>query len=80
MGSQTIRLVAIAGLAFGALLIIGGELAGDGLGPLAQGYGLLVVLSGLFMVGGLTLRHLLGAHHSPAEPRRTSRPHAQSSR
>jgi hypothetical protein len=80
MGMRPIGRVGIAAIPFGAMLMIGGELGGGGLGALAQGYGLLVLLSGLFIVGGFALRHLLGAHHSPAESRRTSRPHAESIR
>lgn len=80
MGMRPIGRVGIAAIAFGAMLMISGELGGGGFGALAQGYGLLVVLSGLFIVGGLGLRHLLGAHHSPAESPRTSRPHAESIR
>jgi hypothetical protein len=80
MGMRPIGRLGIASIAFGALLMIGGELGGGGLGALAQGYGLLVVLSGLFIVGGLALRHLLESHRSPAEAPRATRRHVGSIR
>ena len=81
MGIRPITQLGIAGIAFGGLLVIGGAIGGDGLGPLAQGYGVLIVLSGIFMLGGLGLRHLLGsAHHSPAQPARATQASAESTR
>lgn len=48
--------VAIAGLAFGSLALVGGTAIGGELGPLAVGYGFLVALSALYMVVGLVIR------------------------
>lgn len=48
--------VAIAGLAFGSLALVGGTAIGGELGPLAVGYGFLVALSALYMIAGLAIR------------------------
>jgi hypothetical protein len=48
--------IAIAGLAFGSLGMVGGTAFGGELGPLVVGYGLLVALSALYLVGGLAVR------------------------
>ncbi len=48
--------MAIGGLGLGSLGMVGGTAIGGELGPLAIGYGLLVALSGLYLVGGLAIR------------------------
>ena len=48
--------VALAGLALGAVAIVGGSAIGGELGPMAVGYGLLVALSALYLVAGLAIR------------------------
>lgn len=48
--------VALAGLGFGSLSIVGGTAIGGELGPLAVGYGLLVVLTALYLLAGLAIR------------------------
>jgi 4-hydroxybenzoate polyprenyltransferase len=47
---------AIVGLALGSLAMVGGTAVGGELGPLAVGYGLLVALAALYLVGGLVIR------------------------
>ena len=51
---------ALAGLAFGSLAMVGGTAIGDGVGALAAGYGVLVVLSAVYMIAGLTIRERIG--------------------
>jgi hypothetical protein len=48
--------VALAGLTLGVVTMVGGSAAGGSLGPMAVGYGLLVVLAALYMVAGLAIR------------------------
>lgn len=48
--------LAVIGLALGSLGMVGGTAIGGELGPLAVGYGLLVALSGLYLVAGLAVR------------------------
>ena len=81
MATRPVGRLGIAALLFGALLIVGGELGGGGFGALAVGYGVLIVLSGLFIVAGLGLRHVLArGHHSPAEATRATHKRAESLR
>ena len=53
---HTLWSLALAGLGFGSLAMVGGTAIGGTLGPLAVGYGLLVVGAALYMVAGLALR------------------------
>lgn len=53
---QTLWAMAIAGLALGSLTMVGGTAIGREIGSLAVGYGLLVSLSALYLVAGLTIR------------------------
>jgi hypothetical protein len=46
----------MAGLAFGGLSMVGGTAIGGSVGPLAIGYGLLVVLTALYLIVGLAIR------------------------
>lgn len=48
--------IALAGVAFGSLAMVGGTAIGDGVGALATGYGLLVVLAALYLIVGLAIR------------------------
>lgn len=48
--------IALAGVGFGSLAMVGGTAIGDGVGALAIGYGVLVVLAALYMVVGLAIR------------------------
>ncbi len=48
--------IGIGGLGLGSLSMVGGTAIGGELGPLAIGYGLLVALSALYLVGGLAIR------------------------
>jgi hypothetical protein len=48
--------VAVAGLALGGLAMVGGTAVGGDIGPLAAGYGLLVLLGALYLVAGLAIR------------------------
>lgn len=48
--------MAVAGLGIGSLAMAGGTVIGGALGPLAAGYGLLVVLASLYMLSGLAVR------------------------
>jgi hypothetical protein len=48
--------VALAGLGFGSLAMVGGTAIGGELGPLAVGYGVLVLLAALYLVVGLAIR------------------------
>jgi predicted membrane protein len=48
--------IAIAGLALGSVAMVGGTAIGGELGPLAAGYGLLVVVAALYLVAGLAIR------------------------
>ena len=52
--------IALAGLAFGSLTMVGGTAIGDGVGALAAGYGVLVVLSALYMIAGMAIRDRVG--------------------
>jgi predicted membrane protein len=47
---------AIFGLAIGSLSMVGGTAIGGELGPLAVAYGLLVAITGLYLVAGLAIR------------------------
>ena len=48
--------MALVGIALGSLTMVGGTAIGGDVGPLAVGYGLLVALAGLYLVGGLAIR------------------------
>lgn len=48
--------VALAGLALGVVAMVGGNATGTGIGSMAAGYGLLVVLASLYMAAGLAIR------------------------
>jgi len=52
--------IAGAGLGFGSLAIVGGTAIGDGVGPLAVGYGILVVLAAVYLIAGLAVRDRIG--------------------
>lgn len=60
--------IALAGVGFGSLAMVGGTAIGDGVGALAIGYGVLVVLAALYMIVGLAIRDRMD--------RRTSAPRA----
>jgi predicted membrane protein len=53
---QSLWALAIVGLGFGTLSMVGGTAIGGELGPLAIGYGLLISLAGLYLVAGLSIR------------------------
>ncbi|MGH2446483.1 MAG: hypothetical protein ACRDGD_10685 [Candidatus Limnocylindria bacterium] len=53
---QSLWSLAVAGLGFGSLAMVGGTALGGALGPLAVGYGLLVALAALYLVAGLAIR------------------------
>jgi hypothetical protein len=53
---QSLWSVALAGLGFGSLSMVGGTAIGGEVAPLAVGYGLLVVLAALYLVAGLAIR------------------------
>jgi 4-hydroxybenzoate polyprenyltransferase len=53
---QTMWSMALGGLAFGSLAMVGGTAIGGELGPLAIGYGLLVALAALYLFAGLAIR------------------------
>ena len=55
---------ALVGLGFGSLTMVGGTAIGDGVGALAAGYGVLVVLAALYMIVGLAIRDRLGRRPS----------------
>ncbi len=48
--------MAITGLAFGSLAMVGGTAIGGEIAHLAVGYGLLVALAALYLVAGLAIR------------------------
>ena len=48
--------MAVGGLAFGSLAMVGGTAVGGELGPLVVGYGLLMALAALYLVAGLAIR------------------------
>lgn len=49
--------MAIAGVGFGCLAMVGGTAIGaGGVGSLAVGYGLLVLLSAMYLLAGLAVR------------------------
>lgn len=56
--------IALAGLGFGCLAMVGGTAIGDGVGALAVGYGVLVVLAALYLVIGLAIRDRFGRRSS----------------
>jgi hypothetical protein len=51
--------MALAGLGLGSLAMVGGTVIGGDIGPLAVGYGVLVVLSAVYLVVGLAIRERL---------------------
>ena len=53
---QSMWSVALAGLGFGSLSMVGGTAIGGEVAPLAVGYGLLVVLAAMYMLAGLAIR------------------------
>ena len=65
---QSLWSVALAGLGLGSLAMVGGTAIGGEIGPLAIGYGLLVVLAALYLVAGLAIRQRVWHHLSRAEP------------
>ena len=48
--------LAVAGLGFGSLSMVGGTAIGGSIGPLAVGYGVAVVLTALYLIVGLAIR------------------------
>ena len=48
--------MAVAGLALGSLGMVGGTVIGGEIGPMAVGYGLLIALSAIYLVGALAIR------------------------
>lgn len=48
--------MAVAGLAFSSVAMVGGTAVGGELGPLVVGYGLLMALAALYLVTGLAIR------------------------
>lgn len=58
--------VALAGLGFGSLSMVGGTAIGGSLGPLAAGYGVLVVLTALYLIVGLAIRDRVWRRAVPA--------------
>lgn len=56
--------IALAGVGFGCLAMVGGTTISDGVGALATGYGLLVVLAALYMMAGLAIRERIGRRSS----------------
>lgn len=65
---QSLWSVALAGLGLGSLAMVGGTAIGGDVGPLAVGYGLLVVLAALYLVAGLAIRQRVWRHVSRPEP------------
>ena len=59
---QSLWSVALAGLGFGSLAMVGGTAIGRDVGPLAVGYGFLVVLAALYMIAGLAIRERVWRH------------------
>jgi hypothetical protein len=66
---QSLWSVALAGLGFGSLSMVGGTALGGEVAPLAVGYGLLVVLAALYLIAGLAIRervwHRIGRSTAP---------------
>ena len=69
---QSLWSVALAGLVFGSLSMVGGTAIGGEMGPLAVGYGLLVVIAALYMVAGLAVRQRVW--HRISHPERQTPP------
>jgi len=46
----------LAGLGLGSLAMVGGTTVGGDIGPLAAGYGALVVATALYLIAGLAIR------------------------
>ena len=65
---QSLWSVALAGLAFGSLSMVGGTAIGGEIGPLAIGYGLLVVLAALYLLAGLAIRQRVWHRVNRPEP------------
>lgn len=53
---QSMRSMAIAGLALGSLGMVGGTAVGGQIGPMIVGYGVLIALSALYLFAGLAIR------------------------
>ncbi len=56
--------IAAAGVGFGSLAMVGGTAIGDSVGALAIGYGLMVVVTALYLVVGLAIRDRVGRRSS----------------
>jgi len=71
---------AIFGLTAGLMLMVGGTLVVSELAPLARGYGLLVLLSSLYLAAGLAIRARIGRSPATASVRRSGATSPSSSR
>jgi 4-hydroxybenzoate polyprenyltransferase len=69
---QSLWSAALVGLALGSLSIVGGTAIGGEIGPLAVGYGLLVILAALYLLAGLAIRQRVWRRINP--PKRTALP------
>jgi len=56
--------VALGALVLSGLAMVGGTAVGGPIGPLAAGYGLLVALAALYLVGGLAVRDRVAARRA----------------
>ena len=61
--------LALAAVGFGSLAMVGGTAIGDGVGALAVGYGLLVILAAVYLIVAMAIRDQVGRRSSE---RRTS--------
>jgi hypothetical protein len=53
---QSLWSIGVGGLALGTLALLGGTAIGGEIGPLAAGYGILVLVAALYLVAGLAIR------------------------
>lgn len=72
MRRRTLWPLAATGLGAGAAAMVGGSIAGGGIGALAVGYGLLLVLAAGWLALGLAVRarilRRLAVSHAPRRP------------
>jgi uncharacterized membrane-anchored protein len=81
MKDRRLWLFAVSGLITGLVLMVSGTLATAELASLARGYGLLIVLTAVYLAAGLAIRARMSRRSpAPARPHRTGASSHSSSR
>jgi hypothetical protein len=66
--------MAVVGLAFGSLGMVGGTVVGGELGPMAVGYSMLIAITALYLVAGLAIRERVWQRLSRPDSTSAARP------